>query len=338
MKDLSFLDKIIFFINSIVGVVLLISYLLPFINPIHFAAISAFSLAVPVLISVNLLFMIYWLIRLKKQVILPVLLFLVGLPIFPSFFKMRKKEFVKKETSIDVMSYNVRMFNLYKWIPEEGIDKKIANFINEENPDIICFQEYHPDKNIHLDYPYQYVQIHNKKNNFGQAIFSKHRIINKGVLNFENTNNDAIFADIKIDTTILRVYNIHLESLKINPSKENFGQKDGKRLHNRVANAFERQGAQALKVLNHEKGSPYKTILCGDFNNTPFSWVYYKLKGAKKDAFIEAGKGFGRTFNYPFPVRIDFILVDETYEVDEFEVYPLDYSDHFPITAKVELK
>ncbi|WP_196884909.1 endonuclease/exonuclease/phosphatase family protein [Aureivirga sp. CE67] len=338
MKNLSFFDKIMFILNSIVGAVLLISYLLPFINPIHFAALSAFSLFVPVLISVNLIFLVYWLIRIKKQAILPIFLFLVGLPIFPSYFKINKKELVKKETSIEVMSYNVRMFNLYKWLPEEGIDKKIVDFINEENPDIICFQEYHPNEKLKLDYPYKYVKIHNKKNNFGQAIFSKHRIMNKGVLNFDKTNNDAIFADIKVDTTILRVYNIHLESLKINPSKQNFGEKDGKMLHKRVASAFEKQGNQAIKVLKHEQNSPYKTILCGDFNNTPFSWVYYKLKGTKKDAFIEAGEGFGKTFNYPFPVRIDFILVDDSYEVDDFEVFPLNYSDHFPISAKVELK
>ena len=46
------------------------------------------------------------------------------------------------------MSYNVRMFNLYKWIDEEGVDKKIYDFIKAKDPAILCIQEFHETKNI----------------------------------------------------------------------------------------------------------------------------------------------------------------------------------------------
>ena len=40
------------------------------------------------------------------------------------------------------MSYNVRLFNAYGWINDPDISNKIEALIQEENPDVICFQEY----------------------------------------------------------------------------------------------------------------------------------------------------------------------------------------------------
>ena len=86
------------------------------------------------------------------------------------------------------------------------------------------------------------------------------------------------------------------------------------------------------------KSGMEKKILCGDFNNTAFSWVYRELSKNKQDAFKEAGKGLGRTFNYWYPLRIDFILLDSSFNVNNFKTYNVPYSDHYPILARVNLK
>ena len=79
-------------------------------------------------------------------------------------------------------------------------------------------------------------------------------------------------------------------------------------------------------------------IVSGDFNNTPYSYVYRKIKGNMIDAFQEGGNGFGRTFDFKyFPVRIDFILVDESFKVNGFKTYEEKLSDHYPILTKVNL-
>ena len=64
--------------------------------------------------------------------------------------------------------------------------------------------------------------------------------------------------------------------------------------------------------------------------------MYHKLKEDKNDAFETAGKGFGKTFDYPFPTRIDFILTDEQIEVNNFKTYDVLYSDHYPIMARLQ--
>ena len=87
--------------------------------------------------------------------------------------------------------------------------------------------------------------------------------------------------------------------------------------------------------MKHEKQWLGKKIICGDFNNTTFSWVYRNIGKNKKDAFIEAGKGFGKTFDFWFPLRIDFILTDNTIEINHFKTFDVAYSDHFPILARI---
>ena len=89
----------------------------------------------------------------------------------------------------------------------------------------------------------------------------------------------------------------------------------------------------------HKKTSPYKTVICGDFNNTAYSYVYKEISEGMKDTFKEAGNGFGRTFAFKyFPIRIDFILVEEAFEVNGFKTYDNKLSDHFPIVAKISLE
>ena len=78
--------------------------------------------------------------------------------------------------------------------------------------------------------------------------------------------------------------------------------------------------------------------MCGDFNNTVYSYVYRILKGNLSDAFDVSGTGFGSTFNFKyFPVRIDFILADNSLKVGPFKTYTFPYSDHFPIRTELTL-
>lgn len=283
-----------------------------------------------------MLFAIYWMLKLKKQFILSTFVVLIGFQYVTKLYAFNEKK-VLLTSDTKVMSYNVRMFNNYKWIDEENIDQKIIEFINNKQPDILCLQEYKIDKSVPLKFPYKFISSSKKKSSFGQAIYSNYKIINKGSLNFSNSNNNAIFIDFIKNKDTIRVYNVHLESLKINPRKEEISQKNSEKLRKRVENAFKIQANQVELIKQHQSKINYKSIICGDFNNTAFSWVYKKLKEGKKDAFEEAGAGFGKTYDLRFPFRIDFILPDERIEINNFKTYKVKYSDHYPIMARITL-
>lgn len=337
MQKLSIFDKLLFLVNSLLATILLVSFLSYYISPNTFSFISFLSLFIPFLIILNFLFIIYWILKLKKQFLLSTIILLIGFQYITKFYSISEKK-ILLTNDLKIMSYNVRMFNLYNWIDEKDVHQKIYDFIKDTSPDILCVQEFHPSKKLDIKYPFQYVKIRANHNNFGHAIFSKFKIINSGSLDFSNSTNNAIFADIVKDKDTIRVYNVHLESLKINPKKETLTPENSEKLRIRVENAFKKQTNQATLIIEHQKKTTYKSIICGDFNNNAFSWVYSKLKTNKNDAFEVAGKGFGKTFDYQFPFRIDFILTDDKFQVNNFKTFDVNYSDHYPIMARINFE
>jgi vancomycin resistance protein VanJ len=308
---------------------LLLSYVLPYVAPNSFAFLAVLSLAVPFLIVSNLLFLLYWLMNVKKQLLLSLFALLVGFIHVGSLYKFSSSKNIKDENNISIMNYNVRLFNLYNWIPGKNVQEDIVSFIKKESPDVISFQEYHPHEKIHLS---------GKKVKYGQAIFSKFPIINSGSIEFPNTANNAIYADIVKGSDTIRIYNVHLQSLRIDSNQEAISTENSERLIKRASETFKMQQFQSELFLLHKKRSPYKMVVCGDFNNTAYSYVYKEIKGDLVDAFGAAGNGFGRTFDFKyFPIRIDFILVDKAFTINNFKTYDKKYSDHFPILTKVSL-
>lgn len=338
MKRLKIIEKLVFFINSVVATMLLLSYILPYVSPSKFAFLSVLSLAVPVLIILNILFVIYWLLKVKKQMLLSLLVLSIGYTYLFSLYKFSASKDVEDAGNLSVMTYNVRLFNLFEWIKDRDVKHDILSLIQEQQPDVITLQEYRPEEVMQLKNYHKFEEVSGNKVKSGQAIFSKYPIVNSGSIEFPNSSNNAIYVDIvKLKDTI-RIYNVHLQSLRIDPNMEKLANESSENLFKRVGGTFKQQQSQTELFLRNKAKCPYKMIVCGDFNNTAYSYVYKEIKGELQDTFVEAGNGFGRTFNFKFfPVRIDFILADKDFEVNSFKTFDAELSDHYPIMAKLKL-
>jgi len=341
MKKLSWFNKVLFFFNVLVAIGTLLGYVLPFLAPKLFPLLSVFTLILPSLLLVNFFFVVFWIIQVKKQVILSALILLLGFTFITKFYKITGKEEATEPTDIVLMTYNVRLFNLFKWIPDEVVPQKIKEFIDLQDPDILCLQEYSKSAGLKFkQYPYKYMVSHGDKIMTGQAIYSKYRIIDKGEINLPNSNNNVIFADVLINSDTLRVYSIHLQSVSISPDiHEKLDEEKSKRIFKRIASAFKEQQLQSELIQSHMKDASHRKVICGDMNNSAFSYVYSNIKGDLKDAFIEAGSGFGKSYDFPYyPMRIDYVFVDPSIEVKSFKTYS-DFrnSDHFPIVTRLAL-
>ena len=193
----------------------------------------------------NVIFFLYWLVKLKKQLILSLFVLLVGYFSFGSLYKFSSSKKIEDSGNFKVMNYNVRLFNLYDWIPEKGIEDSIIEFLKIETPDILSIQEYHPHKNIDLSFfKYKFEKLSGKKIKYGQAIFSQFPIINSGSIEFPNTPNNAIFVDVIKAKDTIRIYNVHLESLRINTKIESLKNENSERLFKRVGSTFKMQQFQ----------------------------------------------------------------------------------------------
>ncbi|HLF51739.1 endonuclease/exonuclease/phosphatase family protein [Flavobacterium sp.] len=348
MRNLSWFNKAMFFFNIVLAVLTFVAYVLPFLAPKLFPILSVLTLILPLFLIMNGLFFVYWGIQFKKQLFLSGLVLLMGITFINKFYKFSATNIPRVESDFVVMSYNVRLFNLFKWLNDDQVPNEILTFINEQNPDILCIQEYSSSAKIDLKiYPYEYVFMQGDKIKTGQAIFSKYPIINNGNIIFPNSNNNAIFADIKKGKDIIRVYNMHLQSIKISPDvneiSENIdgiNQEKSQMVIKRISKAFKKQQQQAEIIMNHKNKCEYPIIICGDMNNSAFSYVYRSIKGSLKDSFEEAGDGFGPTYSFKYyPARIDYIFVDPSMKVKSYESFPeFINSDHFPIIARLSME
>ena len=337
MKNLSFLEKFIFLVNSIFAVLFLISLVIPYIKPSIFPYFSILSLFSPLIILLNILFIFYWIAKLKKQFLLSLLILLIGYNSVLAFINFSNSSSYMTENKVSIISYNVRLFNLYNWIDENDIEDQINSFLVDKSPDIICLQEYRGNIIDLPNYPYRFEFLRGNNIKYGQVIFSKFPILNKGSVDFGSMSNNAIFVDLKIHNDTIRFYNVHLQSFalenEIDLSTMNTIQ--NKEIITSLSNTFITQQRQVDVLRNSIDNSPYKNILSGDFNNTAFSYTYKNLIHGFKDSFTLKGNGLGITFNYNFiPLRIDFILVDDNFRVNQFKTYKINLSDHKPIFSE----
>ncbi|HEX8563018.1 MAG TPA: endonuclease/exonuclease/phosphatase family protein [Flavobacterium sp.] len=349
MKKLSWFNKIVLFFNIVLTVLTIIAYVLPFLAPKLFPFLSVLTLVLPLFLILNALFFCYWAILLKRQVILSAVVLLAGITFINKFYKFSAQVLPETEKEFTVMSYNVRLFNLFEWLPKDDVPGEIVSFINNQNPDIVCIQEYSATANVELKvYPHRFIYMQGDKIKTGQGIFSKFPIINEGNLALPNSNNNVVFADIRKGKDTIRVYSMHLQSIKITPDVDelsqdhlnNINQKKSQMIFRRISEAFKRQQQQAEIVMQHKKECPYPIIICGDMNNSAFSYVYRSIKGKLNDTFEEAGTGFGQTYNFKYyPARIDYIFSDPKMKVKGFTNFPeFHNSDHYPIMTRLEMQ
>jgi endonuclease/exonuclease/phosphatase family metal-dependent hydrolase len=348
MKNLSWFNKAAFFCNIVLTVLTIIAYVLPFMAPTWFPFLSVLTLILPLFLILNGLSFIYWLFQFKRQMILSGLVLVVGITFINKFYKFSSKDLPVTDKDFVVMSYNVRLLNLFNWIENDNVAQNILNFVNDKNPDVLCVQEYSTSAKIDLKiYSYKAIFMKGGKIKSGQAIFSKFPIVNEGEILFPDSDNSTIFADIKIGKDIVRFYNIHLQSIKISPdvkeidqNVEGLDQKKSQIIFKRISVAFAKQQEQATLIMNHKSLCKYPLVICGDMNNSAFSYVYRNIKGNMQDCFEEAGKGFGQTYNFKhYPARIDYIFANKKMTVKSFTNFP-DFinSDHLPIMTRLSIE
>ncbi|MFT4204955.1 MAG: endonuclease/exonuclease/phosphatase family protein [Chitinophagaceae bacterium] len=346
----------------------LVGCLSPFLNPATWWGIGFLSLLQPYLICLLLLVFIFWLAAKPVFALIPLVSLLIGWKQVRAIFAVNgiaSFNVEKKTGSLRVVSWNVGNLN--------GLSKRkdalqhsrteIANTILSMNPDIICLQEFNHSNtqgkqadNIGLfseQYPYYYFSKDvNKRNGFYQAgsiIFSKYPIVDTARFQYPNGIKESfIYADIEIQNDTVRVYNTHLQSFRLNDSDYNNLEKistdedvsvsDSKSLLTKMKRAFTRRGIQADLIKARTGTCPYRSLICGDFNDVPGSYVYFTIRQKRKDAFLEKGLGVGRSYISLAPtLRIDYVLPDRHFNVTQFEMIDEGLSDHIMLVTDLSL-
>ncbi|MCO4293157.1 endonuclease/exonuclease/phosphatase family protein [Solitalea sp. MAHUQ-68] len=366
LKKRSLTHKFVVTANFVAAVFLLICYSAPFIDPVYFWPIAFFGLAYPFVLLINILFLFFWLLMWRRPAWLSFIVILIGLPFHKNSFGLNFPYDINKkpENAIRIMSYNTHYFRpINKKSNDDSTRHKIIEVIKNEHPDILCVQEFYSRRKGKFNIKDSILKIMGTRNVFvkriigddyestGLAIFSKYPIQSSKEIPFSGVKSDntCVYADLEINGRIIRVFNIHLQSISFQQQDYEYYQKvrDSlstdpvltRRIARMLKKAFERRSIQAKLVSEAVQGSPYPVILCGDFNDTPLSYAFHKVSEGLNSAFTQRGVGFGKTYGGAFPnFQIDFILFDNTFEAKTYKITAKKLSDHFPIRSDIIIK
>lgn len=304
-----------------------------------------------------MVWVVVWAVFRKKYIYLSVICLAVGYNYPGRYIQWNKvnKENIPEE-SLKIMSYNVQQF-YYKGNVAENMEAVLQS-IKENNPDIICFQEYYSKKkgqeSIHarlksIGYDYYSATMQSKHYVVGSVIYSRYEILNTEFLSKEKSlQNRCLYIDITYNEQPVRVYNFYLASnllekedahvIRKIASQKNVKTEDGKNLIRKIITASRKRAKELDLLLPYIQSCKTDFIVCGDWNDTPGSYTYGVMHKYGQDTFKKRGRGWGFTFHEATPQqRLDYIMPSKRWTVHSYRRLLSKASDHYPIYSEITL-
>lgn len=359
-KPVSFTGVSARIVMSMLAGLQILSFLSVVANPAKVWILAIFGLLFLPLFVINLLLFLWALKRRSRSFIIPLAALLPSVFFIGGYFQMpssgRPVEPVEGDETVKVVSYNVGRFLQAhgRDFPEgrRACADSISRFLMGQDADIICLQEFYTTDIGRVrqylsgwlkGYRAEYYFYRSRYGYYGNVTFSRLRARDKGVIHFDNSANLAIYTDYKAGGESFRVYNCHFESYNISMTGllRSIRRRDGGMLREtetKVRRGLAQRPRQVSQVLNHIAGSPVAAFVCGDFNDTPMSYTYYRLSKGRGDTFRKAGEWFGATFSFLWPLlRIDYVLYPDNFRALSHRTPHKPYSDHYPVVTEISL-
>ena len=352
------LDGVLTLVTLVVGVTMLLTYLVPCVNPSRVWFFPVLGLAAPATYVASVILMLYWIIR-WRWLRAGTMLLVVALGFFKVTLFWRpdiRRSYDGTETfergTFKVMTYNVRSFygeNGYSSVGD------ILRLIEEQDPDIICLQEFNARLAARSE-EFAFLEEKYENAGFGRtaapasvfeaplAILSKFRILRSGTV---LTRSSSVWVDLMVGDDTVRVFNNHLRSTAINASDNEYitdhrflsdtaRETKIRSIVGRLRENSVLRAAQVDSIARVVEATRTRRIVCGDFNDTPMSYVYRKMARGLRDAFSVCGSGYSYTFRGFFnTLRIDYVLCGGL-EPLAYETLAVDYSDHCPVVVRLK--
>ena len=346
---------------SCAAALLLLSFLSVVADPAKAWFFTIFGLLFIPLFIVNLILFVWALKRRSKSFVIPVIALLPSIFFIGAYFQFpsssRPSMPSDEESAVRIVTYNVGRFMQPDKKKVAGGRKacsdSVRSFLASQDADIICLQEFYASdlkevqsfaKGIGKGYRPEYYLFKGRYGYYGNVTFSRMKAKDKGVVKFEDSANLAIYTDYSAGGRPFRVYNCHFESYNISMSgilrSVRRQARDAlKETEHKMRRGITRRPRQVNQVMENISKSPVPAFVCGDFNDSPMSYTYYRLSKGRDDSFRKAGEWFGSTFSFLWPLlRIDYVLLPHQFEALSHRTPHKPYSDHYPVVAEVSVE
>ena len=325
---------------------LVMSYLSMVVDPAKAWFLTFFGLLYPLLSVVAVFFLCWALLRgARVWAVLAVVL-------LPSLFLMGKYyqfDGSADETppSLKIVSYNVGLFaHGPARMDRMVLADSLCAYLRCLDADILCLQEFRLPENQNMQaylrrqfpgYRADFYTLTWSSGPVGNVTLSRLPVTGKGKISFERSTNMALYTDVRLDSATVRVYNCHFESYNISLSglvKNLTDEEKVEQTGRKMRRSIRERPKQVAEVMKDVDSAPVRSVVAGDFNDTPLSYTCFRLLRGRHDSFVRAGKGFGATYSSLWPLlRIDYILYPKDLEAVSYRVDRVRYSDHYPVIA-----
>jgi endonuclease/exonuclease/phosphatase family metal-dependent hydrolase len=309
-----------------------------------------FGLFYPVILLANLAMIFFWIFVEFKYLFLSLIVIFAGWFHLQGFINFSGKS--ADTSDLKILTYNMGFSYPLRSGSQESREKnkeRLKNFfLSQSDIDVFCLQESSSFSRKILKKNFADYDIH-EIDKRGTFMCSRYPILHSGEISFGTSTNSCLWADIKMKEDTIRIYNMHLQSNRVSNDavlvidNVNLQEKktwDGIRgILRKYSSASRIRARQSMKVAEHAASSRYPTIICGDGNDPPTSYTYSRFSENYQDSFIKAGSGVGTTYAGKIPMlRIDYIFVDDQFQVNSFDILKENFSDHYAVKGGYIIK
>lgn len=311
-----------------------------FINPSKVPFVSFFSLLYVPLLAINIILFVICVIRKKYVAWICLISVLLAGSFSIRYYKFGGESEAPLEGDyFSIVSWNVDHFGQGREVRAEKMTRAFE-LLDSLDADIICLQEFPKSclgaaKQHFRGYKVAVSPEHVHR----QLVLSRIKHVGQsGQIPYSNTANSTAFADFTLKGHTFRVYSNHLESYAKSPYKIlrsmfRLDKDELEKTGNEMQVSSSRRSGQVDKLIDHIEGAGVKHIVCGDFNDTPLSYTYSRLRRDHRDTFVKCGSGWGGTYSFMWPLlRIDYIFCSPSFTPLSYKCLSnKDISDHYPI-------
>ena len=331
------------------------------IHPADHPLVSTLGMAFPILLVINMAFLLFWLIFKWTRAWIPVVGYVFAyVPI--SIYMPINASTTHPDDALKLVSYNVCSFGgNYKY--EQGFEK-VRDYLIDEKADIVCLQEdndswrrycFKQFEERGLAYNDTIVLCHDAMRFNCLGIHTRFPIIRRERIDYPTASNNGSAAWwLQVDGDTLIVVNNHFESCHLNQEdRAQYRQllkgeiaRDSVRAESqllmvKLAEANAKRSEQIETVCDYvdQYLGRYPVIVCGDFNDNPISFSRHMMAKRLRDCFVETGRGIGLSYNQKaFSFRIDHIFCSS--DITPYECFvdsKMDASDHYPMVCWLKI-
>ncbi|MCR5076472.1 MAG: endonuclease/exonuclease/phosphatase family protein [Prevotella sp.] len=324
------------------------------LQPAEYPLLANLGLGFPVLLALNLGFLVFWVLVRVRMIWLPVLGFLLCYGPVRTYTPFNLPE-EKPHGALKVLSFNVFMFA--PWDLAEGEPNPIVEYIVKSKADIVCLQE---ASAIEADSARVYSELRKHYRHFSLMVkkrpgddhlilLSRYPILWQDSIPYGSSSNLSMAYMLDIRGTKTLVVNNHFESNGLNQDdKDKFktlvkgdmqtgeAKSESSHLLRKLGSVSARRAPQAETVARYVRkylDRKVPVILCGDFNDNPLSYVHRTMAKELTDCYVASGNGPGVSYHKSGM----YFRIDHIFSSDDFEPFgatvddKVTTSDHYPV-------